>query len=484
MEQITPEIQKKFDEAKTLLDKIHVLLDDMKNPEVLYNKLPEAKETIDDIAVVQCFYGTNIARIRATTQALEFNLQMTTKPSTWVFVECQKKKSDCAFGWLRQHGVKHIFVPMKSENEGILLKNSLWNIGAENCKESRLCFLDSDVVMCNSDWVRKTSFVFDEKCADVVSLASHQYYQMDGTCKLHETIGYKWVTTGKADGGHCGFTIGITRQAFEKIGRFDPAIMVDDVLTFRKIFGDNLFKYFERWVKPFSLPKGMENGYNIELSYVENIACHMWHGEDNKKYDEVVKLLVKSGIKSLDDILNLDGQLPAWRDDTGRSIALKNVISSYFKDLASEEIDGTKPTVPIELKYDLEMQKILGSVDEKHPLFVCTVVKDGFGLKFEKLVAFRDMVEDKFNLKSVSQPIVMFFTDCKKFDFKSSELNVVQLKSYDPDAKFDQCLRKELKFPKNTVIYYIPFDSVDFDENIWVPDERIDNSDGTILITR
>ena len=132
---MTQEIQKKIEEAPTLLEKVRVLLNDAHEPEVMYNKLPDQEETIEDIALIQCFYGTDISRIRATTQALEFNLQMTAKPSTWVFVECQRKKSECAFQWLKRYGVKYVFVQMKPENEGIMLKHPLWNIGVANCTE-------------------------------------------------------------------------------------------------------------------------------------------------------------------------------------------------------------------------------------------------------------------------------------------------------------------------------------------------------------
>ena len=118
---MTEEIKKKFNEEQDLFNRVKILLDEAKEPEVLYNKLEQKVEVVKDIALVQCFYGTDIARIRATTQAIEFNLQMTRKPSTWVFVEAQKSKSDCAFGWLRKHGVKYIFVKTTSNSDAILL---------------------------------------------------------------------------------------------------------------------------------------------------------------------------------------------------------------------------------------------------------------------------------------------------------------------------------------------------------------------------
>lgn len=478
---MTEEIQKKIEEAPTLLEKVKVLLNEAHEPEVLYNKLPDPEETIEDIALVQCFYGTDVSRIRATTQALEFNLQMTAKPSTCVFVECQKRKSDCAFGWLRQHGVKHVFVPMKSENEGIMLKNPLWNIGVANCTESRLCFVDSDVVICNSDWIEKASTAFEKY--EVISLASHQYYQTDEKCKLHETIGYKWVSSGKVDKGHVGFTLGMTRKAFKEIGGLDPAIILVDVHTYHKIMGDEAFKFFDEWTKPFDLPSDRKFGYNLELGYADNVACHVWHGEAETKYDNLTKLLVASGVKSINDIFDFSEQLPAWKEFSSKCMVLKQTIEKYYKHVKENEFVENKQPFDIVGEFRSGMKKAMGEPDEKHPLFVCTVVKDRFGLKLEDFTKFRDRVEDRFMGAKV-QPVVLFFTDCKKYDFTDEGFNVVPIKNYNPEDEFAQCLRKDLKFPKNSVIYYIPFEATDFNANIWVPDERIDNLDGSVLISR
>ena len=165
-------------------------------------------------------------------------------------------------------------------------------------------------------------------------------------------------------------------------------------------------------------------------------------------------------------------------------MALKNTLLGYYKELSEIPSEDVKPNVSIVDRYVLEMQDLLGVPDEKHPLFVCTVAKDGFGVNVDSFIKFRDMVEDKFKFNSNVQPVVLFLTDCKKFDFKGSELNVAPLKDYNQNDKFAQCLRKDLKFPKNSVIYYIPFDATDFNANIWIPDERIDNPDGTTLISR
>ena len=481
---MTEEIQKKIEEAPTLLEKVKVLLNEAHEPEVMYNKLPDPEETIGDVALIQCFYGTDISRIRATTQAMEFNLQMTAKPSTWVFVECQRKKSDCAFQWLKRYGVKYMFVQMKPENEGIMLKNPLWNIGVANCTESKLCFVDSDVVMCNSDWIKKAAHEFDSH--DVISLASHQYCQASDDCKLYETIGYKWVSTGKVGKGHAGFTLGLTRKMFNLIGgQLDPAIILDDIHTYHKILGDEAFKSFESWTKPFALPPDRKFGYNIELGYADNIACHIWHGDAPSKYDDLTKLVVASGVKSISDIFDYSrgDTLPAWKTNTSRGMALSKTILKYYEHVKKYELEDDKPVFDIVGEYRSEMKRLLGEPDEKHPLFVCTVVKEGFGLNFDRFMKFRDMVEDKF-MGTMVQPVVLFFTDCKKYDLKDEGFNIVPIKNYNPEDEFAQCLRKDLKYPKNVVIYYVPFSLTDFRSDLWLPEGQIENLDGTILMSK
>lgn len=49
---MTQEIQKKIEEAQTLLDKVKVLLNEAHEPEVMYNKLPDPEEIVDDIALI------------------------------------------------------------------------------------------------------------------------------------------------------------------------------------------------------------------------------------------------------------------------------------------------------------------------------------------------------------------------------------------------------------------------------------------------
>lgn len=471
---MTDEIKKKFDEEQDLLNKVSILLDEAKEPDVLYNKLEQEVEVVKDIALVQCFYGTDIARIRATTQAIEFNLQMTRKPSTWVFVEAQKSKSDCAFGWLRKHGVKYIFVKTTPNSDGILLKNPLWNIGAENCQETKLCFLDSDVVMCNSDWVEKCNSAFDSGL-DVMSLAANQYCQADESCKLLKSIGHMWNTQKSVEGSHCGFSIGMTRKVWKEIGKLKPAVILDDLRTFHEILGQSVFAPFARWTSSFKLNNRHALGYNLGFGSTDNIACHIWHGDPGKKYEFATDLLAIAGVEDVDDLFDVDKKtgLPTWKSGIPHIDAIKSVI----KDM--DNIDDPREA------YYREMHNRLGTPDEKHPLFVCTVVKDCFGLDFQDFVDFKTKVESAHNPGHGIDPTVVFLTDCTKFksNFTESNINVLPLdnKIIDGKAKtqsiVDICSSAISSVEKGkwrgSTVMYVPFDFKDFDKlelDVWIPD--------------
>ena len=471
----TDETMLKFDSKPTLLEKLRVLLEEAKTPEVLYDKVEQKTETIDGIALVQCFYGNDISRISATTQALEFNLQMTRKPSTWVFVEAQKSKSECVFNWVKKYGIKHIFVKTTSDSDGILLKNPLWNRGAENCVEDRLCFLDSDVVMCNSDWVEKCRDAFDSGL-DVMSLASHQYCQADDNCSLHESIGYRWVVKRTVENSHCGFTIGMTRKAWKEIGKFKPALILDDLRLFHTLMGQSTFASFKKWTSSFKLDNTHALGYNLSLGYADNIACHVWHGDPGGKYEYITRLLEVAGVANEDDLFDVDDKtgIPTWRTGVAHIDAIKCVL------------DGIEDIQDVKGSYYQEMRNRLGAPDEKYPLFVCTIVKDCFGLEFKDFVDFKNKIESEYNPGHGMNPTVVFLTDCTKFkqDFKSSDTNLLPLdiKSVvkgknKANVMVDMCANAiqavEKGKWKGSIVMYVPFDFKDFDKlelDVWIPD--------------
>lgn len=483
---ITDETMMKFDSKPTLLEKLRVLLGEANTPEVLYDKVEQKTETIDGIALVQCFYGNDISRISATTQALEFNLQMTRKPSTWVFVEAQKSKSECVFNWVKKYGIRHIFVKTTSNSDGILLKNPLWNIGVENCVEDRLCFLDSDVVMCNSDWVEKCRDAFDSGL-DVLSLASHQYCQADDSCSLHESIGYRWAVKRTVENSHCGFTIGMTKKAWQEIGKFKPALILDDLRTFHTLMGQSTFAPFKKWTSSFKLDNPHALGYNLSLGYANNIACHVWHGDPGGKYEAITRLLNAAGVKDIDSLIEDGGNgIPVWKSGLASVDAIRKLLQNNIED--NQDISGS---------YYQEMRNRLGTPDEKHPLFVCTIVKDCFGLEFKDFVDFKNKIESEYNPGHGINPTVVFLTDNNRFkeSFKEADLNVLPIDKKILSGKsrnhsiVEMCADAigsiEKEKWKGSTVMYVPFDFKDFDKlelDVWVPDGVVKMVDGVEMV--
>ena len=481
---LTKDIMDNVNRADTLEGKIRALLD-AKYPDVVYNQLPQETSTVEDIALIQAFHGNNPARIRATVTAIEFNLRMTRRPSTWIFVECQKSIEDCAFRWLKNLGIEHMFVPMTPESEGLMLKMSLWNIGAAACRESRLCFLDSDVVMCDSDWIERAAKRFNDGY-DVLALSEWAYYQYDEKCRLMPTIGKIW-TENRILNRHVGFSFGETREMFVRMGGFFPAVHhYDDIGNYYRLFGDKLdMNVFRQHMGRICPEKGHEHGYNIRFTYVPTIACHIWHGSTsaNKSEFALTALLNESGISSVRDVVEIGSDpaiLPTWLGN-GRARCMKQTIQDYFKFLKTKKEGDQFDIVD---HYRSEMQKTLGVPGEGHPLFVCTVVKDGFGRDIEAFRRFRSGIEGKFSATGNSSiPVVLFFTDVQNHNFSKEEFNIVPLKDYEDGKDFEQCMRDDLKWPDGVVVYYVPFNAriETVNAKIWVPDEKIENANGSVL---
>ena len=390
---------------------------------------------------------------------------MTVKPSTWIFVECQKNESDCAFGWLKNYGIIHKFVKMDEDSECLFLKQPLWNIGASSCSESRLCFVDSDVVLCESNWLEKADAEF-RKGKDVLSLAAFQYYQHDEKRHLIETIGRKWVHRRQAS-AHGGFTIGMTRSAFEEMGGFDASLILDDIHTYYKLFGRMFRKWFEKWLCQIQLPKDRITGYNLNLGYVDTVACHIWHGDHKSKYDELTKFIRHTGMKSIYEIVEWDDRnisIPKWKSDS-RSLAMRNTLKKWYS--SDEKVNLIE-------EYDRQMETICGTPDK---LYVFTVVKDGFGVDIDRFKKFRDDVEMKYNR---FHPIVCFFTDAN-LDFSANDINAIPLKDYDPDNEFTQCQRDDLNANPGSIGLYIPVDNdiSKLSPSIWIQNGIVKNQDGT-----
>jgi len=113
-----------------------------------------------DASIIQCHFGTDKDRIKATKRALEFMLKSNPLPKEWIFVECQENKKDAKFSYLAKKGIKYIFKKATKRSRGIFLKCALWNIGAHKAKCNNLAFIDADFMFCKSDWLNSVYDAF------------------------------------------------------------------------------------------------------------------------------------------------------------------------------------------------------------------------------------------------------------------------------------------------------------------------------------
>jgi len=277
-------------------------------------------------SVIQAFFGTDISRIAATTRALQVMLKSSPFPQDWVFVEAQESKSLATFGWLKQHGVKYIFKRCSKESRWLMLKTALLNIGAKNAATDKLIFLDSDIVMCSQDWAEEASKALE--AFDVISVAGHVYYEDNAKRKsLVESIGHRVMTSNESSfDGHLGFTLGMTRDAYEKYGKFEAFSSNDDVWIWTKIFGTDVFKRCADRL-PYDAGKleSMKRGLPFKIGSTECCACHLKHDDEDDFHKACAKLTavgwsVKLPFEEISYSKADVEQLPEWNSELGHLV--------------------------------------------------------------------------------------------------------------------------------------------------------------------
>lgn len=312
---------------------IEQFFENAKHSPQFFNIDTEQFSMLKNIAIVQSFYGLDIERISATTNALKAMVQSTTWPAEWIFVEGQEKESNCCFKWLKQYGIKHKFVKLTKQQKNLFLKTPLWNIGATISNASKLCFIDSDISFCNSSWLESVNDQF-ESGVDVMSLHGFGYHENQcGISQMHESIGHA-IQNKTASYGHYGFTIGMTRDAFNKIGGFECSYILDDLLYWSKITGGRFIHNYSEW----SLNPKINDGLALKVGSTEEVVCHNDHGElKTRKYRALIDV-AKDRIRSFNDIIEYFPEkpsiLPKWKND---SLASKTIYDAVDLVVSSEE---------------------------------------------------------------------------------------------------------------------------------------------------
>ena len=234
---------------------------------------------VDEISLIQSFYGTNPLRVSATERALTKLMKSMPCLFDWVFIEGQLDESRAKFKWLSEHGVKYVFVQMTEEQFKVMFKPTLWNMGVSYAKNDKLCFLDSDVWFSNLDWMDQISCCFDKY--DVFSPQGYSCDENSDKCFMMKSIGMKYLTENTTKNGHPGYGICLTKDVFDKLNGFQQTLILSDIWNYARILGKEMMSPFAKWFSPNI------DSIDIQIRFgsTENILNHCWHGErDGSKY--------------------------------------------------------------------------------------------------------------------------------------------------------------------------------------------------------
>lgn len=441
-------------------------------------------EILDDIAIIQSFYGVDVSRIEATTRALHYMLKSKLLPFEWIFVEGQKSKSDACFQWLKNYGITYIFVKTTKEQNGIFLKTPLWNIGAQHCSASKLCFIDSDVIFESADWLQSANDALDTN--DVISIGGTCAYESNYDDDMN-SIGLEYRLHGKISSKpHSGFTIGMSRQTFDQINGFDACVILDDIWNWTRLLGQNALNILHKWL-PMSLPKKHRNGYQITLGSTNEKCIHLFHGKiETRKYNALTDIVAHHADR-WSDIIEYEKSnyniLPKWNMNTLIGQTIRNAVSYTLDADNGNDLNG------LDIYFD-SAKKIFGEPNSKQPLIICTYCIPSFDT-CEKQI--RDLYA-KLIEKCKNEFTFVVFSDCMQSD--EYEFDVIPLsEDFDIDIPWNECFRQDVKFPISSNILFIEpsnpiddeFELLNCEENEFAVNENEDTcyfrySDDKILL--
>lgn len=399
----------------------------------------------NDIALIQCFWGTDLKRLSNAVECIRQFLFSRENFKDWIIVEAQKSEDQALLRWSSQYGIKYIFKKYSDKSDGIFFKMPLWNIGAENTECSYLCFADMDVYFQDPNWPEEVSKAFQQY--DILSLHKTAASLVDPTAK-YQSIGYaikQADETGKLEYGHGGHTLGITRQVYEAIGRFDAVNYLDDQWFWQKIIGRKMVPtgYF---MTPYQMYDGYEDGYPFKIGSTDLTLFHIRHDDEAPiaKYKLAQSFSYAACKEPMEDIVYDKStlELPVWADTP-----CGKLMQKCFIDLFAGKADDN-----ILLKHSKELY---GAIDDDHPLVIMTMFYPDYKHKdSSSVLKFKENLDiyckDPFTFVCFSTEDIPGI-NCIQFqrDPTLSRIDLVQKHIID---------NKSICYPKDSTVVYMDID--------------------------
>ena len=271
---------------------------------------PRLEPLSADVALVQCFFGTDELQARAAKVGALLMSLSSPRPSEWVFVEAQRSEADARFKWTAALGAEYVFVRIRNDRQDYFVKEQLWNIGAAKAKSGRLVFADADVAYCQTDWLRRVSGTFDEGCELFQPHAwSWRAGEPDGfkgedrrinDLNLTESFAHVRKTGDlRPFNGHTGYDVAVTRAYYNAIRGFYAFVGTGaDFLQWSLFVSDdqefmngNSFKNFIlKILKNSPVPK-------TKIGCSDLVCFHNYHGSTagrERGYEKDVEKIMRS----------------------------------------------------------------------------------------------------------------------------------------------------------------------------------------------
>jgi hypothetical protein len=351
-----------------------------------------APGSIPELAIVMCHWGQSPAQVKASQDGLQAMLAMV--PSAHiVFVEAQfpgdPPRIDTA-----DPGITRVDIALGELQRGMFLKEALWNVGARRAllgpAVTKLLFIDADCTYCHQGALQSVSKTLDD--CDVCSAHAYSYYvDQPDLPGLQRSVCWAWLRDGKAD-GHAGFTVGMTREFFDRIGGF-PVIttVAGDTWFWFRVFGKRR-RTFTSWNAPHNY--GNIEAYGLfpfpRIGATVEAIFHRPHGTMKNRLYGARRVISRATTNRLFDDRRINAQgLPEWLDTPGARLARQCQLR--LSQAVADDSIGAYPNATARRIYDRLAEQEYGAIDADHPLVIATSFRGGGPYTHRHVTMLRDL---------------------------------------------------------------------------------------------
>ena len=369
-------------------------------PLLFYNKKECYKKKTYDFTAIQVFFGNQKSslHVEAAKNAIAFNLDYSNdRPKQWIFIEYNTHE----FEYLKQFGIEYYHISRNPKSDGLFMKECLWNIAwRKYAKSENLCFIDSDIVYLDCDWVKKTYDGFKKYDAFQNFSYSVRSEISSGISNIDESICYRYKLNKIAEynnqpqkscKGYTGFNVCIKKTIMQKIDGFLNCPSVSGDFIFMYLLLSYVDKNFPLYLDHHT-KKGFQFnrvfGKELKIGCNNSIILHYAHGNSMKNYDLLNLVQRRCGNYYQLIIKENNNGLIEWTDTHCANICKKSISQINAQTMTYKNIE------------DILQRNIIeeyGQIDNEYPLLFVTCFNPGVNISTKQVLQTKTLL-DKYCL--------------------------------------------------------------------------------------